>query len=105
MLAVIIAVAPVVRAGIRIVTVAERFAAPGIEVGQIKIGPFPIAERRVAGVKWWVRADAFNVFNNASVTEVDEAGEYSWFEPNEHYGQPMFYQAARTVRLGFGLSF
>ena len=58
-----------------------------------------------AGINWWVRVDAFNVFNNSAVTEVDEAGEYWWFEPNEHYGQPEFYQAARTVRLGFGLSF
>jgi hypothetical protein len=59
----------------------------------------------IAGLNWWVRADAFNLFNNSAVTEVDEAGEYWWFEPNPSYGFPTVYQAPRTVRLGFGFSF
>jgi hypothetical protein len=60
---------------------------------------------KAAGINWWIRADAFNVFNNSGVIEVDEAGEYWWYEPNQNYGQPVYYQAPRTVRLGFGMSF
>jgi hypothetical protein len=59
----------------------------------------------VAGLDWWVRADAFNVFNNSTTTEVDEGGERWWFTPNPTYGFTTAYQAPRTIRVGFGVTF
>jgi len=53
----------------------------------------------------FARIDAFNVFNNQSVTNVEETGEYVQGTPNPYWGEPIFYQNPRSVRFGLGVSF
>jgi outer membrane receptor protein involved in Fe transport len=58
------------------------------------------------GLEWQVRADVFNVFNNDSELWVQHFAEDTGNGiPQDTYGLPEFYQAPRSVRLGFGLSF
>jgi outer membrane receptor protein involved in Fe transport len=59
-----------------------------------------------AGFEWFFRADVFNVFNNDAEIWVDQLGEDPGNGvPNEYFGLPVYYQAPRSVRFGFGLSF
>lgn len=61
------------------------------------------------------RVDIFNVFNASSVTDVDEYGEDGLNVPAQYvnsrgtttntYGQPIGYQAPRSVRLGLSWDF
>jgi hypothetical protein len=60
---------------------------------------------RFAGAGWYVRLDAFNLLDNAAVTKVEEVAEERTFVTNPDYLEPRFFQAPRTVRLGFGVSF
>lgn len=52
-----------------------------------------------------LRADIFNVFNLQSVTEAWEYGEQVGGAPDPLYGQPVTYQAPRSVRIGFDWAF
>jgi hypothetical protein len=59
-----------------------------------------------AGLDWNVRVDVFNVTNNAAEEWNYIFAEQSWNGvPYEHFGEPQFFQAPRSVRFGFGLSF
>ncbi len=58
------------------------------------------------GLGWSVRADVFNVFNNAAVMWNYHFAERAWNGvPYDNFGEPQFYQKPRSVRFGFGLSF
>jgi outer membrane receptor protein involved in Fe transport len=54
---------------------------------------------------WYVRVDAFNVFTQTPITEVDEDAQDESFLANPSYLMPRYYQPPRSVRLGFGLTF
>lgn len=60
---------------------------------------------RQLGALWFVRLDAFNVFNNDQVIEVDEEAEGTTFLPNPNYKGTTYYQSPRSVRFGFGANF
>jgi hypothetical protein len=60
---------------------------------------------RALGADWKLRLDAFNVFDNDTVTEVDERAELSNFQTNPSYLMARHHQSPRSVRLGFGVSF
>jgi hypothetical protein len=51
------------------------------------------------------RIDVFNIFNNRQVTQFDEVGEASAASPSATYRLPIQYQAPRSVRFGFDLTF
>jgi len=53
----------------------------------------------------YVRLDAFNLFDNQAVSEVDEFAEYSSSAANPDYLRPLGYQTPRRVRLGVGVTF
>jgi hypothetical protein len=57
------------------------------------------------GAEWNVRVDAFNVTDSSSVEVVDENAENLNYQPNPSHLLPRYYQAPRSVRLGFGASF
>jgi hypothetical protein len=52
-----------------------------------------------------LRADIFNIFNFAGVTDIDEFGEDDGGNPRSEYLSPLGYQTPRYVRLGFDLTF
>ena len=52
-----------------------------------------------------LRADIFNVFNLQSVTEAWEYGEQAGGAVDDQYGDPLAYQAGRSVRIGFDWAF
>ena len=56
-------------------------------------------------VNLFARVDAFNVFNNQGVTNVEERGEIIQGTPYENWGEPIFYQNPRSLRMGLGVSF
>ena len=59
-----------------------------------------------AGITWSTRLDVFNVTDNSGVDRVWMQAELaSNGVPDVNYLQPTYYQAPRTVRFGFGLSF
>jgi len=59
-----------------------------------------------AGLDWNVRVDVFNVFNNDAEVWNSHFAERAWNGvPNEHFGEPEYHQAPRSVRFGFGMSF
>jgi hypothetical protein len=60
---------------------------------------------RAAGADWYARLDVFNMLDNDAVTKVDEVAEERTLQPNPDYLRPRFFQAPRSVRLGFGVSF
>ncbi len=61
---------------------------------------------RALGISWDVRLDGFNIFNEHNTQWVDVAAERAANGvPNEYYGEPIIFQPARTIRLGFGLAF
>jgi outer membrane receptor protein involved in Fe transport len=58
------------------------------------------------GLDWNVRADVFNVFDNAAEEWNHHFAEQAWNGvPNEHFGETQYYQTPRSVRFGFGVSF
>ena len=58
------------------------------------------------GLDWQFRVDVFNVYNNSSELWVQHFAENAGNGiPRDTYGLPEFYQAPRSVRFGFGLSF
>ena len=61
---------------------------------------------QAAGIDWNVRLDVFNIFNNQNVERVSVWAENtSNGVPEVNYGEPEYYQAPRSVRLGFGMNF
>lgn len=63
-----------------------------------------------------LRADVFNLLNSSNVMKRNEVGDQSrtsvtgntairGVTANQNYGQPTVYQSARSVRLGFDISF
>jgi outer membrane receptor protein involved in Fe transport len=61
---------------------------------------------QTAGITWNVRLDAFNILNNQNVVRVRQQAERTGSGvPRDDYGEPMYYQRPRTVRLGLGLNF
>ena len=60
---------------------------------------------RLKGAGLFARIDAFNLFNNQSVTNVEERGEIIQGTPYAYWGEPIFYLNPRSVRLGLGVSF
>jgi hypothetical protein len=62
--------------------------------------------RTTAGIDWDVRLDVFNVFNTHGVLWADHYAEDTGDgEPNELYGETLYYQTPRSVRFGLRLSF
>jgi outer membrane receptor for ferrienterochelin and colicin len=61
----------------------------------VKLGP----------ARGYLRIDAFNVFNDAAVSEVDEFAEYSSSAANPDYLKALGYQSPRRVRFGLGVNF
>jgi outer membrane receptor protein involved in Fe transport len=57
------------------------------------------------GANMNVRVDVFNLLDNDSVTYVEELSETDGGSVNPFYGQPDYYQAPLSVRVGFGVSF
>ena len=57
------------------------------------------------GLDWFARVDAFNVFNNDTLVEVDEDAEDETFTSNPSYGMATYFQSPRSIRFGFGVSF
>jgi len=57
------------------------------------------------GADWFVRADIMNIFNNNTVTQVNEYADDYTFQSNPNYLLPRYHQPPRSVRLGFGLNF
>ena len=57
------------------------------------------------GTNWFIRVDAFNVFNNDTVVEVDEEAQGDTYLPNPNYQGATYYQSPRSVRFGLGMSF
>jgi outer membrane receptor protein involved in Fe transport len=53
----------------------------------------------------YVRVDAFNLFNEDAVSEVDEFAEYGSSAANPDYLKALGYQSPRRVRFGFGVTF
>lgn len=52
-----------------------------------------------------LRADIFNIFNFEGTTDINEFGEDGAGVPDANYRAPLGYQAPRSVRLGFDLTF
>jgi hypothetical protein len=52
-----------------------------------------------------LRADIFNLFDSAAVTEAYEFGDLDSGAVDPNYKKPTGYQAPRSVRLGFDLAF
>jgi hypothetical protein len=62
--------------------------------------------RTTAGIDWDVRLDVFNVFNTHGVLYVsDWAEDAGDGEPYDDFGEPLYFQTPRSVRLGLRLSF
>ena len=63
-------------------------------------------EFETADITWSARLDVFNVTDNSDVDRVWMQAELATNGvPDANFLQPTYYQAPRTVRLGFGLSF
>ncbi len=52
-----------------------------------------------------LRADVFNLFDSAAVTEAYEFGDLDSGDVDPNYKKPTGYQAPRSVRLGFDMTF
>jgi hypothetical protein len=59
----------------------------------------------VSGVDLFARLDAFNLFDNHGVAEVDEHAENDAGAINPYWRETTLYQRPRSVRLGLGLRF
>jgi outer membrane receptor protein involved in Fe transport len=59
----------------------------------------------VGGLDMNLRADVFNVTDEAGVTEVDEFAQEASSEVNPFYLDPLHFQNPRRVRFGVGLTF
>ena len=61
---------------------------------------------QAGGIDWSVRLDAFNLLDNHHVLWVDGLAEWTVNGvPNDNWGEPATFQAPRSVRLGFAMSF
>jgi len=60
---------------------------------------------RLAGLDWNVRLDIFNLLDNDSVTYYSETAGTASGTPDASFGEPIYQQTPRRVRLGFGLTF
>jgi hypothetical protein len=60
---------------------------------------------RWSGTDWYMRVDAYNIFDNGAVIQVDEITEWWRNDPWQGYLEPVDFQTPRRVRFGVGVSF
>jgi len=60
---------------------------------------------QAAGLDWNVRLDVFNLFGGEGVVYYGEESSNDAGAPEPSFGEPIYYQEPRRVRIGFGVRF